>query len=159
MRDRSNDELGPSDYADDAGETPEGSGVDVDLDPGIDVGFDFLDDAEARPRSRDPNGGQPAPGAGSRGDEDRMTAEDVAEFRARWADIQASFIDDPQRACEGADNLIDLVLKRLMERFTRERDDLVRMWDRGNEAIPTEDLRLAMKGYRSLIDRLLEAEL
>lgn len=157
MRDRSNDEFGPADFAADAGEAPEGSGVDVDLDPGIDVGFDFLDEGEARTRGRDPNGSGPE--TDGRDVEDRMSAEDVAEFRARWADIQASFIDDPHRACEGADNLVDLVLKRLMERFTRERDDLVRIWDRGNEPIPTEDLRLAMKGYRSLIDRLLEAEL
>lgn len=157
MRDRSKDEFGPSGEAEG---TPEGSGVDVDLDPGIDVGFDFLDEDEPRPRRRDPNGGGPGPAEPRKGpDEDRMSPEDVAEFRARWADIQASFIDDPNRACEGADNLIDLVLKRMMQRFTHERDDLVRMWDRGNEPVPTEDLRLAMKGYRSLIDRLLEAEL
>ena len=90
---------------------------------------------------------------------DAMSVDDVAEFRARWADIQASFIDDPSRACEQADNLVDIVLQRLTERFTRERDGLVRRWDRGHEQTDTEDLRVAMKGYRGLIDRLLTAEL
>ncbi|MGH7542149.1 MAG: hypothetical protein ACRELC_14235 [Gemmatimonadota bacterium] len=160
MRNRSRDELEPSDHEDEGGEMPEGRHVDVDLDPGIDVGFDFLEDPNERGR-KDPNGRGAGPGTakGLGGHDDGMSMEDVAEFRARWADVQASFIDDPHRACEGADNLVDLVLKRLMRRFTSERDDLVRMWDRGNETIGTEDLRLAMRGYRSLIDRLLEAEL
>ncbi len=124
-------------------------------DAGSDLGFDFLQEIE------EPGGvavGRPATAPGRRSPEG-MTQEDVAEFRARWADVQASFIDDPQRACEQADNLVDLVLTRLTERFARERDGLVRRWDRGNEATDTEDLRLAMKGYRGLIDRLLTAEL
>ena len=58
-----------------------------------------------------------------------------------------------------ADNLVDVVLKRITEYFARGRTDLVRQWDRGNEPTSTEDLRIAMKGYRGLIDRLLEAEL
>lgn len=130
-----------------------GSGV-SDVEPeggeaGLDVDLDFLDDVEgmghgpATGSARSPT----QPGEG-------MSRDDVAEFRARWADIQASFIDDPSRACEQADNLVDLVLNRL---FTRERDELVRKWDRGNEPTETEDLRVAMKGYRSLIDRLLRA--
>lgn len=136
----------------------DGPGVDVDgLDvgdiasDGLDVGFDFLSDV-------DPNVGDAGLGSEGEGNEG-MDDQDVAEFRSRWADIQASFIDDPHRACEQADNLVDLVLKRLTEGFTRERNDLVRTWDRGSERTDTEKLRLAIKGYRSLIDRLLTTEL
>jgi hypothetical protein len=134
------------------------SGVDIELDPEIDVGFDFLEDheqggvaevAEAAPVESSP----------SMKSETGISVNDVAELRTRWADLQASFIDDPRRACEQADNLVDIVLKRITEHFARGRDDLVRQWDRGNEPTSTEDLRVAMKGYRSLIDRLLEAEL
>lgn len=128
-------------------------------DGGLDVDLQFLDDVESMDlegmggaTATEPTS-EPAPAT------DGMTAEDVAEFRARWADLQASFIDDPHRACEQADNLVDRVLTRLMERFAKERDHLVRSWDRGAEATDTEELRMAMKGYRSLIDRLLEAEL
>ena len=51
------------------------------------------------------------------------------------------------------------MLKRLTERFARERNDLVRTWDRGSEPTDTEDLRVAIKGYRGLVDRLLTTEL
>jgi hypothetical protein len=134
------------------------SGVDVDLNSDIDVGFDFLEEME-------PDLGTNVEGMGGRVDETSgegnggISSEDVTDFRARWADIQASFIDDPRRACEQADNLVDVVLKHITEYFARGRTDLVRQWDRGNEPTSTEDLRIAMKGYRGLIDRLLEAEL
>jgi hypothetical protein len=121
---------------------------------GLDVGFDFLQDVDPM---ADANGAQSEEPAAD--EPDGMTEADVAEFRSRWADIQASFIDDPHRACEQADNLVDLVLKRLTERFARERNDLVRTWDRGSEPTDTEDLRVAIKGYRGLVDRLLETEL
>lgn len=130
------------------------NGVDMDADAGLDVGFDFLEDVDAAPEA----GGKAAAAAPSAA-RDRISQEDVAEFRARWADVQASFIDDPQRACEQADNLVDLVLKRITEGLARERDGLVRKWDRGHEAMDTEDLRQAMKGYRGLVDRLLTTEL
>jgi hypothetical protein len=121
---------------------------------GLDVGFDFLENVDPM---NDRNGVRP--GEVSASDSEGMTEQDVTEFRARWADIQASFIDDPHRACEQADNLVDLVLKRLTERFARERNDLVRTWDRGSEPTDTEDLRVAIKGYRGLVDRLLTTEL
>ena len=121
---------------------------------GLDVGFDFLQDVD--PMSDDNGAAPESPQADA---VDGMTQEDVAEFRSKWADIQASFIDDPHRACEQADNLVDLVLKRLTERFARERNELVRTWDRGSEPTNTEDLRVAIKGYRGLVDRLLETQL
>lgn len=121
----------------------------------LEVDLDFLDDVEAMSGGSIPDAIDQAPAPQM----DPMSTNDVAEFRARWADLQASFIDDPNRACEQADNLVDLVLVRLTERFTRERDELVRQWDKGHETADTEDLRMAMKGYRSLVDRLLEAEL
>jgi hypothetical protein len=140
------------------------SGVDVELDSDIDVGFDFLEDMEpdlgtspGQPTDVEPASettrATPTESQGG------ITQDDVTDFRVRWADIQASFIDDPRRACEQADNLVDVVLKRITDYFARGRDDLVRRWDRGNEPTSTEDLRMALKGYRGLIDRLLETEL
>jgi len=133
----------------------EGLGVDDVSDlavDGLDVGFDFRGDADRQPEF---NGATQRESPLS----DGMTEQDVTEFRARWSDIQASFIDDPHRACEHADNLVDVVLKRLTERFARERNDLVRAWDRGNDPTDTEDLRVAIKGYRGLVDRLLTTRL
>jgi hypothetical protein len=134
------------------------SGVDVDLDSDVDVGFDFLEDMEPD-LPMDVEAASKMAEATPAKESGGFTREDATDFRARWADIQASFIDDPRRACEHADNLVDGVLKRITDHFARGRDDLVRQWDRGNEPTSTEDLRVAMKGYRGLIDRLLEAEL
>jgi len=132
----------------------EGSDAGVEVE-GLDVGFDFLEDVGAE--AGEANGAATSRPRASR--KDGMTSEDVTEFRSRWADVQASFIDDPHRACEQADNLVDLVLTRLTERFAKERKELVLKWDRGHERTETEELRVAMKGYRALIDRLLTAEL
>ncbi len=139
----------------------EGSGVEIELDPEIDVGFDFLEDRDpgGAPESHADPATVPVEPAPQTSVEEGISANDVAELRSRWANLQASFIDDPRRACEQADNLVDLVLKRITEHFARGRDDLVRQWDRGAEPTSTEDLRVAMKGYRNLIDRLLEARL
>ena len=72
----------------------------------------------------------------------------------------STFLHDGVRIPFSAlDNLVDLVLKRLTGGFARERKDLVRTGDRGSEPTDTEDLRVAIKGYRALVDRLLTTEL
>ena len=78
----------------------------------------------------------------------------VDRFRRRWADIQASFVDEPRHAVEEADQLVGDVTDRLSEMFASSRDDLERRWSAGEEA-STEDLRQALRQYRSFFDRLL----
>jgi hypothetical protein len=46
------------------------------------------------------------------------------------------------------------VIKRLSEVFAHERTVLEQQWDRGDQ-ISTEDLRIALRKYRSFFDRLL----
>lgn len=48
------------------------------------------------------------------------------------------------------------MIKRLAEVFAEERGALERQWDRG-DPISTEDLRVALRRYRSFFDRLLTA--
>jgi hypothetical protein len=79
---------------------------------------------------------------------------DSAELRKRWSDIQAGFVDEPRRAVEQADSLVADVMKRLAEGFANERGALERQWDRGDN-VTTEDLRVALRRYRSFFDRLL----
>jgi len=45
-------------------------------------------------------------------------------------------------------------MKRLAEIFADERAKLEREWDRGDN-VSTEDLRIALRRYRSFFDRLL----
>ena len=53
-----------------------------------------------------------------------------------------------------ADELVAAAIKRLAEIFANERDKLEQDWDR-NDNVSTEDLRIALRRYRSFFDRLL----
>ncbi len=80
--------------------------------------------------------------------------DELRSFRARWSDVQTSFVDEPRTAVELADNLVANVIKRIAEQFASERQELEKQWDRG-EDVNTEDLRQAFKRYRAFFDRLL----
>ena len=81
--------------------------------------------------------------------------EIVEDLRPRWADIQASFVDEPRRAVEQADALVADAIGRLAKAFAEARSNLEHDWDRGEE-VSTEDLRLALRRYRTFFDRLLQ---
>ena len=80
--------------------------------------------------------------------------EDGRGFRTRWDAIQTGFVDQPRAAVEQADALVDDMLKRLTEGFGAERSKLDSNWSRGQD-VSTEDLRVALKRYRSFFERLL----
>ena len=82
-------------------------------------------------------------------------ASQVNEFRARWSNIQAAFVDEPRRVVEDADNLVASVMQDLARGFANERERLEKQWDRGDN-VSTEDLRIALQRYRSFFDRLLK---
>ena len=79
---------------------------------------------------------------------------ETAGYRTQWDAIQTGFVDEPRRAVEEADALVTLVTKRLAEVFAEERAGLEQQWGRGTE-ISTEDLRIALRKYRSFFERLL----
>ncbi len=81
-------------------------------------------------------------------------ASESETFRARWREIQARFVDEPQRSVEEADGLVAEVMDRLQRTFTDERTRLERLWG-GGEEVSTEDLRLTLTRYRSFFNRLL----
>jgi hypothetical protein len=91
-------------------------------------------------------------------DEDRSTplfaSNESDDFRHRWTDIQAAFVDEPRQAVEKADALVAEAIKRLAEIFSRERGNLEQQWAKGGD-VSTEDLRVALRRYRSFFDRLL----
>jgi hypothetical protein len=73
---------------------------------------------------------------------------------SKWDALQVGFIDEPRRAVEQADHLVAAAMKRTAEVFAEERARLERQWDRGDN-VSTEDLRVAMRRYRSFFRRLL----
>ena len=86
-----------------------------------------------------------------------LDEDEAEEFRAKWQDIQTGFVDDPRHSVENADDLVEKVMNSITETFADERASLEDQWNRGVDA-STEDLRLAMKRYRSFFNRLLTLE-
>ena len=99
---------------------------------------------ERTPRSR-PDGERPAT---------LLPGDETGELRHRWDTIQTGFVDEPRHAVEDADSLVTQMMKRVAEIFAQERSNLEQQWSRG-EDVSTEDLRVALKRYRSFFDRLL----
>jgi len=83
-----------------------------------------------------------------------LVGDDVAGLRARWADVQAGFVDDPRDCVHKADGLVSDVVDQLTAGFSQARLRLEERWARGEEA-STEDLRVALKGYRQFFEHLL----
>ncbi len=79
---------------------------------------------------------------------------DTQNFRSRWEKIQIGFVDEPRKAVERADELVASAIKRLAEVFAAERNKLEGEWDKSDN-VSTEDLRIALRRYRSFFDRLL----
>jgi hypothetical protein len=75
-------------------------------------------------------------------------------MRAEWDAIQASFVDEPRQAVEQADRLVAAAIRRLAEVFAEEKTRLEGQWDRGGD-VSTEDLRQALRRYRSFFGRVL----
>ena len=84
--------------------------------------------------------------------------EDAAKkFRSRWLAIQSKFVDDPSDAVKQADDLVSDVIKNVTMSFANRRVGLEKQWNSGDNT-STEDLRVALKQYRSFFERLLTLE-
>lgn len=81
--------------------------------------------------------------------------DELTGFRSQWNTLQARFVDEPRSAVEGADALVSDLVERLTAGFSEARSRLEESWEQGGEG-STEDLRLALKRYRSFFNRLLE---
>ncbi|MFC3448787.1 hypothetical protein [Amycolatopsis speibonae] len=80
---------------------------------------------------------------------------DVERFRDSWQGIQTAFVDDPQRAVKEADELVAVVIQNLATTFADHKKDLESAWSQGEPA--TEDLRIALRRYRSFFNQLLKS--
>jgi len=91
--------------------------------------------------------------------EDRValfSASDSSTFEDRWTSVQTQFVDDPRDAVVAADELVAEVMQALATRFAEQKETLEHGWqDEG--AVDTEELRQAMRHYRSFFHRLLAA--
>jgi hypothetical protein len=91
---------------------------------------------------------------------DELTVDDLFEpeaaerFRDRWRDVKAVFVDDPSDAVRQASALSGEAVDELTAALGRLRETLDGHWDEGKQT-DTERLRVALRGYGSLIDRIL----
>ena len=81
--------------------------------------------------------------------------DEAEKFHSRWLNIQSRFVDDPRASVEEADELVADVIKNITRSFADRRISLENQWKSGENNVSTEDLRLAIKRYRSFFDRLL----
>ncbi|MFJ7215603.1 hypothetical protein [Amycolatopsis sp. NPDC098790] len=81
-------------------------------------------------------------------DEDKVTG-----FRDRWQNVQTGFVDDPKQAVQQADELVAAVISALATTFAEHKGELEAQWQQGEPA--TEELRIALRRYRSFFDQLL----
>ncbi|WP_051966287.1 hypothetical protein [Kitasatospora mediocidica] len=92
-----------------------------------------------------------------------LDPEQVDRFRAQWHSIQAGFVDDPRQAVEQADALVaksaELVAEAVAERRRRlgGGDGVDGGAAVDESGARTEHLRLALRQYRTLLERLLAA--
>ncbi|MET8243193.1 hypothetical protein ABZV31_01405 [Streptomyces sp. NPDC005202] len=111
-------------------------------------------------RRTDAGGGSPAP-AGDRASASPLLQHDECDkFGARLREAVTGFVDGPRDAVEEADRVVEELASRFADAVTRRRRTLRASWqtaDDGRSAATadTEQLRLVLRDYRELADRLL----
>lgn len=115
--------------------------------------------AEVPAMPRNEMDGGAVPGTHASNDEklaplfERERAEDM---RMHWGNIQAGFVDDPRRAVQQADELVAQVMQDLAASFARQREQIEAEANAGgDQPASTENLRVALRRYRSFFERLL----
>jgi hypothetical protein len=83
-----------------------------------------------------------------------FATEQAEGYRSRWIAIQSTFVDDPSGAVRAGDELVAQVMSELANSFAGQRHRIESQL--GNSRLGnTEDLRVALKSYRSFFERLL----
>lgn len=115
-----------------------------------------VDRTAGRPNDDRPDHATAAPSAmgdDADGRASLVPAARVREYGARWDAVKGAFVDEPRQAVAQADALVGELLDELERLFRDQRRDLEHGLD--TEETSTEDLRLALRRYRSFFDRLL----
>src|SRR5437764_8805556 len=82
-----------------------------------------------------------------------LPSSESENFRKRWHEVQEGFVDEPKEAVKKADELVSSAIQRLTDVFAEERTKLETTFTHEQE-LSTEDLRQALRRYRTFFDRL-----
>jgi hypothetical protein len=80
--------------------------------------------------------------------------KDAESYRSRWLDVQSRFVDAPRESVEAADKLVADVTRQLTTVFADQQKKLESQMEKSGN-LYTEDLRLALRRYRTFFVRLL----
>jgi hypothetical protein len=76
-------------------------------------------------------------------------SSETQPLRDRWRDVQLRFVDDPKGATAEAAGLVDEAVDKLSQALRDHRGSFAKGTD------DTESLRVELRGYRDILDRLL----
>jgi len=80
--------------------------------------------------------------------------QDPSQVQARWRELQTAFVDDPEEAVQQADALVGEVVDALTSSLSSRTEELRERW-KDSGGTDTEQLRLALRDYRVVLERLL----
>ncbi|TMQ89663.1 hypothetical protein ETD83_38950 [Actinomadura soli] len=80
---------------------------------------------------------------------------EAERFRERWREVQSGFVDDPGEAVRRADGLASDAVDALGHAIAAHRRSLAE--GAAKDGPDTERLRLALRGYRDLLNRVIDA--
>jgi hypothetical protein len=146
---------------DEPARTDDLTGTDPQAGTGTHAGVDAPGQpaAETAPEFNSPTAAQPRPGAGqSAGAHAKQEAGlfedgDIDKYQDDWRSLQASFVDDPAASVRDADELVGRIADTITNRIAEQRKTLSRQHDGDGEH--TEELRQALRQYRTLFEQLL----
>ncbi|MET7835942.1 hypothetical protein ABZS44_24315 [Micromonospora sediminicola] len=96
---------------------------------------------------------RPTPGAVPADAATLFAPEAAQGFRDRWRDVQLRFVDDPRAAVGEAESLVEEAIEALATALREQRTRLGAWQESGST--DTEQLRVAVRGYRDFLDRVL----
>lgn len=96
---------------------------------------------------------RPTPGAVPADAATLFEPQTAQGFRDRWRDVQLRFVDDPRAAVGEAQSLVEEAIEALSTALQAQKSKLGG-WQEAGSA-DTEQLRVAVRGYRDFLDRVL----
>ncbi|WP_171059792.1 hypothetical protein [Streptomyces montanus] len=85
-----------------------------------------------------------------------MSHDETDKWTLRLQHAVAGFVDEPRESVEEADEVLQEVAARFADAITQRRRTLRTSWQTtGDDKADTEQLRLVLRDYRELSERLL----
>jgi hypothetical protein len=115
----------------------------------VDPATDTPIDAAATSGAATPAAAVPVAAAAATPADTFFDQDDARGFQERWRDVQLRFVDSPKDAAADAAKLVDEAVDKLAASLRSQREGL------NNDTDDTEQLRVQLRGYRDVLNRIL----